>query len=378
MIRKIARAIKNDFLNGLGFHTDYPILVIESDDWGSIRMPSREVLEKLTAIGDSAEKDPFLKYDRLECENDLLQLYSCLSEFADINKRHPCFTANFAVANPKFEDIDGSTGSYHWEPFWNTYVRYYGRENHVMKIIKQGIEQGIFYPQLHAREHLNVKRWMNDLALNRTDTKKAFELNLTGIGASFTKQNKFGYMDALNYDRPEEKREIEKNLNDAFKLFEKAFGYPSKTFVASCYTWSDAIEKVLARNKVTGMQTQCWQKKFLGKGTTGEYHIFHFAGQKSKNGITYSIRNCNYEPVIDGMTEETIQKCIEEIEEAFRNRKPAVINTHRVNYVGGIEKEHAEFSRYGLKKILKTIQKKYPNVVFMSSAELIELMNTDK
>ena len=43
----IKSTLSNTFLNLPGWHTRRKLVVIESDDWGSIRMPSREVKQKL-------------------------------------------------------------------------------------------------------------------------------------------------------------------------------------------------------------------------------------------------------------------------------------------------------------------------------------------
>lgn len=371
MIRKFARWLKNRALNSCGFHSETPIIVIESDDWGSIRMPSQCALKELMQSGDCAADDAFLKYDTLERKEDLEKLFSSLEMITDHKGRHPCITANFAVANPKFEEIKVRDGIYSCEPFWETYDKYYGKDNAVIATEKKGIEKGLFFPQLHAREHLNVQRWMRDLKAGKNDTIRAFELNMIGIGASFSKENMFGYMDALNYDSKNEVEQLADHLNEAFSLFREAFGYLSKTFVASCYVWTDEIEKILAKHNVEGLQTQCWQKEFLGKGTTFEHRIFHYLGERGKYGMIYTIRNCDYEPAIDGFTKETEEKCVQQIEEAFHNRKPAVINTHRVNYVGGIEESHAAAGRDGLINILDKIISMYPNVEFLSTPELI-------
>lgn len=378
IIRQLAKAAKNKFLNTRGYHTSTPYLVIESDDWGSIRMPSKETLDCLAASGDCAAEDAFLSYDTLERAEDLLKLFECLQTVTDKTGKHPCMTANYAVANPKFESIDALSNTYAYEPFWETYDKYYGKENGILNAAKAGMEMGVFCPQLHAREHLNVNRWMRDLQKEKKDTVKAFQHNMVGVGASFAKENRFGYMDALNYDSEEELPWLDTYLQEAFQLFQKAFGYASKTYVASCYVWTAKIEKLLMKHHVLGMQTQCWQKTFRGNGTTSERRVFHYSGQKSKYGMLYSIRNCDYEPSLDGFTVETEEKCIRQIEEAFHNQKPAVINTHRLNYVGGIEEDHAEAARNGLMHILAAVVQRYPNVEFLSTPELVEKMRQEE
>ena len=47
------------------------IVVIESDDWGGIRMPSKKVFDSLLSQGVRVDKCHFNRFDSLENENDL-------------------------------------------------------------------------------------------------------------------------------------------------------------------------------------------------------------------------------------------------------------------------------------------------------------------
>ena len=67
---EILSKLKNIYLTKKGIHTSRQILVIESDDWGGIRMPSQNTYNKLIKEGDISDKNPFLKFDCLEREED--------------------------------------------------------------------------------------------------------------------------------------------------------------------------------------------------------------------------------------------------------------------------------------------------------------------
>ena len=92
----------------------------------------------------------------------LMNYIKFLTSVHDKNGRPAVITANFAVANPDFDKIDIKSGRYQYESILDTYKRYYP-ENDVFGYVKKGIAQGVFFPQLHCREHLNVNRWMKDL-----------------------------------------------------------------------------------------------------------------------------------------------------------------------------------------------------------------------
>ena len=51
----INQYISRTLLNLPGFHTNRKIVVIESDDWGSIRMPSREIYDFLIRQGHKVD-----------------------------------------------------------------------------------------------------------------------------------------------------------------------------------------------------------------------------------------------------------------------------------------------------------------------------------
>ena len=46
----LKQTITHNLLNILGWRTKRHIVVIESDDWGSIRMPSKKVYDKLLRL----------------------------------------------------------------------------------------------------------------------------------------------------------------------------------------------------------------------------------------------------------------------------------------------------------------------------------------
>jgi hypothetical protein len=69
------KSIINNFINVFGWKTKRKIVVIESDDWGSIHMPSKDVFNSLLKAGIRVDKNPYNRYDSLASENDLTNLF---------------------------------------------------------------------------------------------------------------------------------------------------------------------------------------------------------------------------------------------------------------------------------------------------------------
>ena len=373
----ILTRLKEKYIELRGFHTNRKLIVIESDDWGSIRTPSRKTLDKLISLGDNLDQDVFLRNDCLESEEDILQLLKTLSEIKDNQGRSAIMTMNFAMANPNFEDISLNNGVYAHEPFYVTYDKYYGKNN-ILLNIKNGYNKGYILPQLHCREHMNVNRWMKDLQKGVPHVIMAYENNMIGVGKSFSKNNIFGYMDAFNTDNSTD-MELEEIVREANKMFEETFGYVSETFVAPCFVWNKALEQALHKIGIKYIQTSPWQ--YIPKGSNGKYllkHRLHYTGEQNKEKQFYSVRNCIFEPAYTNDYQGSAEKCLLEIERAFRAKKPAVITSHRLNYIGSIQKENREKSLIWLKWLLENVLKKYPSVEFISSAELFTIMTQEK
>jgi hypothetical protein len=167
--------------NLLGWKTKRKIVVIESDDWGSIRMSSNEAIKKLTSYGANLSSSRYDLYDSLECNEDLEELFNVLISFKDANNKSPVFTGVNVVANPDFDKIkEGNFKQYYYEPFTET-LKKYPQHDKVYDLWKKGINERLIVPQFHGREHLNVNRWMRALQAGSNGELKAFDLGVTGL-----------------------------------------------------------------------------------------------------------------------------------------------------------------------------------------------------
>ena len=75
---RLEKTIIHNLLNIPGWHTNRKIVVIESDDWGSVRMPSREVYEEFLRQDVRVDNDPYCRYDGLATKEDLTNLFDVL------------------------------------------------------------------------------------------------------------------------------------------------------------------------------------------------------------------------------------------------------------------------------------------------------------
>lgn len=366
------KTIRKNLVNIPGWRTKRKIVVIESDDWGSIRMPSLQVYNLLLSRGIPVDNLYFLKYDALESEQDLVALFEVLSSFKDCRGNFPVVTANAVVANPDFERISASGRlEYHYELITDTYKHYPNHARSFELWKNEGIENKLLWPQFHGREHLNVKKWMN--AINSGDPWESagFENNvILGMGRDGSSSRTLNYMAAFEYSTEDEFKELNSIAIDGLNIFSDLFGFPSKSFVAPCSIRGDHLDDSLKSGGV--LYHQCGQQ-FIPNHTGGLKIKNRFWGQRNSIGQTYWRRNATFEPSRN-QNFDWISSCLAEINIAFRWGKPAVINSHRVNYMGSISLENRDNSLRSLKQLLHSIIIKWPDVEFMTSDTLGDLI----
>ena len=348
-----------------GWTTKRKIVVIESDDWGSVRMPNREVYEKMLQSGIRVDLSVINKYDTLASINDFEHLYSILSKYKDKNGNHPIITVNTIVANPDFDRIKASSfEEYYYEPFTKTLERY---KNRSISSWIEGIDKKLIYPQLHGREHLNVERWMRFLRNGSKEVRFAFDNGLYGIGPNISLEKNPSFVPAFDSDVYLRKHEPENIIDDAYRLFADVFGFSSKSFIAPNYIWDERIEKALFGNNVKYLQGS-----FINKTATKE-NRYSYIGKTNKYGQIYTARNVHFEPSLSQRT-NYVSNVIKQINNAFQLNKPAIISSHRYNFVGGVFEENRVRSLRLLDELLMNITKRWSNIEFMHSAQLGDLI----
>ena len=176
--------------------------MFESDDWGSLRIPSGSVLEELEQSGIDFSSNPFNSLDALESDEDLTSLFDLLSRFKDFQGNHPVITANCIVANPDFDKVHASGfEEYYWESIETSYAKSSSSKN-AYRIFKEGIKAGVIWPQLHGREHLNIDQWLSALKNGDSPILKAFSLGVFAIDYKNAHSQRNNFTAAFDVNSP--------------------------------------------------------------------------------------------------------------------------------------------------------------------------------
>jgi hypothetical protein len=369
MINTLKSTISKNITNIVGWKTNRKIIVIESDDWGSIRMPNKDVYTKLERLSFSKEFTLYDRLDSLERLEDLQSLLDIAKEFKDFNDKPLVFTLNTVMQNPDFEKIKaGDYKKFYGIPFFESYKQFYGQD--LRDLWSKGIEEQLIKPQFHAREHLNVHLWLNDLRNYNKNTREAFDNGYFGLRTETSSKLRNHYLATYFAENEEEFSKVVVATKQGLEMFKNVFGYHSKTFIASNYYWPKELEKILANEGVKGLQAlRGGNFTNYKRGTISTKRLF--TGQKNKFGQIYTVRNVIFEPYSD-KNKDWVASGLKDVQNAFLWKKPAIICMHRVNFASEMNLSNRDHNLQLLKKFITEILKKYPDVEFMSSDALIK------
>jgi hypothetical protein len=369
-IKTIKNSLSSSFINMIGSQISEKLVVIESDDWGTIRMSSKEAYNNLLKKGYPIDRCPYSKNDALESNDDLLFLFDVLNSVKGSDSNPAILTANNIVANPNFEKIkDSGYEKYYFEPF-NKTLEKYPKHDQVISLYKEGMKKDVIQMQFHGREHVHVNHWLKELLLENKVSLDTFELNMFTVHDDINNSScNSEYLNAMASYNRQDFEIISKSIKEGLQIFEKLWGFKSKTIIAPCYTWHTDLEKVFHDNGIINIQTG--RAQLLPTCQEGINKVIRkYMGQRNSLNQRYTIRNVSFEPSISGSA-NCVELALKAIESAFHWNKPAVISSHRLNYIGWLNPKNRDKNLKLLRTLLQQIIIKWPDVKFISSDELI-------
>jgi hypothetical protein len=341
-----------------------------------MRMPNPATLQTLLKAGLKVDDVSFNRLDGLEKKEDLELLLEVLDKHRDHRGNPAKFTCNMVLGNPDFEAIE-RTGfaEFVHESMFDSYRRYHGED--LRPIWEQAIASGLVRPQFHCREHINTGLWMRDLKAGQPETKLCFKHRFFGLRTRTSSSVQKHYLAAYSAENEEELSQIRKIALDGLDRFESFFGFRSCTLVACNYVLPTELEAPLFSAGVRGIQTRIKQTVPSVARHGLRTHHRRFTGQTNRAGQRYTVRNALFEPY-QNQHSDWVSLGLRQIAEAFRFKTPAVISSHRINYSSAMDVAHRDVNLSGLRQFLTRLVNRWPDVEFLSTDELVALMDTSR
>lgn len=369
MIEKIKEGFANHTKNILGTKLKRKIVVFAIDDYGNLRLASEEARENMKKAGLKI-RNRYDELDTLENKADLTALYETLSSVKDSTGRPAVFTAFALPCNLDFEKIAASDYTeFHYELLPQTFAKMPGYEG-TMDMWKEGIKNRLLVPQSHGREHLNLKVFKEKLAARDEEVITALK-NHSYTCISKSGYSSISYTAEFDFWDVKENEGFEEIIRTGLDAFEQVFGFRSVHFNPPGGREHPSIHKFLKANGIKYLDVPSSKKEHQGHGKFKT--IYNYMGKKNAIGQTMLIRNGVFEPNVKKRT-DWVGYSMAQIDAAFKWGKPAILSSHRVNYAGLIDEKNRTESLATTKKLLQQIMKRWPDVEFMTSNEVGDLI----
>ena len=361
--------------NLLGWKTNRKIIVFSIDDYGNVRLDSKEARNALDQAGLKIE-NRFDAYDTLETREDLEMLFDVLTSVKDKNDNPAVFTPFALPCNIDFEKMETEGyRDYHYELLPQTFQKLAALQpsaySGAWKLWQEGVRKNLLAPEFHGREHLNLKVFEEKIRQRDhevlTALKQRSYTSISGSGyPSISVTAAFEFWEFNENDR------FPEIIREGLRAFDTVFGYPSVIFNPPGGREHSVVHRSLKENGILYLDNPLLKREHQGRGNYKT--VLNYTGKRNNLGQIFIVRNVVFEPTFNRGV-DWVEYAMKQIAAAFRMRRPANISSHRVNFCGHIDAGNRSAGLDALRSLLKKVVRKWPEVEFMSASELGRLIS---
>lgn len=161
-------------------------------------------------------------------------------------------------------------------------------------------------------------------------------------------------------------------LRDCLKLFQDLFSYKASLFTAPSQINDQRLESTLNECGVKFLDVPRLEKKVRGNMLIRTKIIY--IGKTNRYNQNYITRNAAFEPNFEE-SYATVEGYLHSIALEFKYNIPAIIINHRTVFTGSIDPKNREKGLRDFDNLLSKIIKKWPEIEFMTSKQLGDLIS---
>ena len=366
------RIVLDNLKNILGWRTSERLVVLAVDDYGNVRQDS--VASKQRMMDDGLHLNSrFDRFDTVETRQDLESLFEVLSSVSDGQGRSAVMTPYTVCANLDFDAINENDAVYRYEFLTQTFARLEDSQGQAYRgawnLWREGIRLGLLRPQFHGREHLNVE--LLERKLRSGDRTLKINLKNRSLAALGTEPSMpgVGFTHAFSLSNRSELGRHKEIIADGLNLFERLFGFRSKTFAPPALKLHPELYPYVETLGLGAIDKPSHCVRRLDQHES--IREFNVLGPCAKHDHVSVVRNVVFEPT-DNRAVDAVKLALNQVAAAFRWHKPAIISSHRVNFAGHIDPHNREFGLDALRRLLGGIIERWPDAHFISADALVD------
>jgi hypothetical protein len=311
----------------------YPVLVVESDDWGAGPLEQTQALDALRRK---------------------------LRDHRDMTGRCPVMTIGAILGIVDTKALATS----------DRYIRitldhaYFAP---VLNALRAGISEGVFAPQLHGLEHY----WPPAL-LKAAKTDAQIEAWLAGDGMTRSEDLpshlQSRWVDASTLpSRPLSASEIDAATADETEVYKQIFDAKPLVAVPTTFIWNDDVERAWAAHGINCIVTPGTRYESRDKQShpCGDGRVI-LNGERGQGGVMYLVRDNYFEPALGHRAE----RGLEALALQTGHGRPTLLETHRFNFLG--DNHQTSDSLAELNRLLTEALSRYSELRFLSTQEIAD------
>ena len=310
------------------------VVIIESDDWGP--GPAGHV-EGLTAIIDT------------------------LKGFQDSAGRHPVMTIGLILGIP-----DAAALREHGLDRYRRITLDDPRYRSLLETLNHGAQQGALSLQLHGLEHLSPTSFMKMAEDPQGEVRQWLEEGDGSDTETLPSHLQSRWIDSTKLPSGAiEPAEIQSAVREEMATYARIFGAPPEVVVPPTFIWNAEVERQWAQHGARIVVTP--GRRYTGRNARGQpagIDRTMLNGEAGEGGATYVVRDIYFEPSYGHRAEPTL----EAIRKHHQLGRPALLETHRFNFIGDEEKR--EHALQETRNLLAAVLREFPTVRFIDTATL--------
>jgi hypothetical protein len=244
-----------------------------------------------------------------------------------------------------------------------------GTHGPLLDAIRNGIEAGVFFAQLHGMEHF----WPPAL-LTASKTDKAvmawLDRSLESPTEDLPSPLQSRWVDASVLPaRRLTMVAVQQAVREEVDTFRDIFGSAPFVAVPPTFVWNENVENAWAEVGVgvivtpgSRFETRDEKGRPAGRGAP----IYN--GQSGEKNIIYLVRDAYFEPSLG----HTAMQALSALLSKTRLGRPTLFETHRFNFLGTEEEKKQALAE--LERLLRMAVENYPDLAFLSSGTLATIL----
>ena len=343
-----------------GFHCSRPLVLLQSDDWGRVGVRDAEGLEELRRGGLNLGERPYDLYS-METAGDVLELVDCLRSVRDSTGASPSLEMNFLVANldfaattaAGFREIaikplaDGLPGKWLRPGLLDAY--------------REGSASRVLAPALHGSTHFCRPAVEAALLEQGERAQRLQTLWAAETPYIHWRMPWVGY-EYWHPERPEQERfltpaEQAQWIGWAVNSYRQVFDQEPVSACAPGYRANATTHRLWAQHGIR-----------VAQSGTGRVRAPH----RDANELLHTYRSIDFEPALqpDRQWEDAAREAGKWLERGL----PFIISTHSINFQSTLA-PNRQRTLPMLRNLLLALVKRYPDVLFVNSRQLHEIVN---